>query len=1022
MPLALALRGLSWSLVATAAFAQFPAQSPLPATTGVEDVAVVSESSWVASPELGRSLAPLGDFNGDGHPDFALGAAEWRLTGESESRGACYVLFGGSAWDSGSSLQLQGLPSSRGIVLRGSVPGDRLGSQVAGIGDVNSDGFADLAVLASGPSSAGPATFGTIYILFGGPSVGLTGALSTAQLQGSLGLTIVPPVGDYFSAPLRDIGDVDADGVDDLALSDPRYSPPQPTFQLGVELFSRMAVGDIDGDGDADFVVARPSSNGVVVYMNQGTFFTNYPMLTGSVPASVNLSDLDQDGDLDLIVAQPRLTGSSVSVLRHGLAGFNPPVHVDFPKRDLRVGIADVDGDGDVDVVAGNYDESNSPSVVQQVAVLLNNGNGGLAIAATMPIDDQPRSVACADLDADGDGDIVVSGRYITATRLFENLGGTFAGPVSHPALGVAAEFLIGDLDNDGDLDVLRSCCGTIVLHRNSGGVALQPGVSIATFNYEQTRARLVDVDADGWLDVVTSSLEATENLVVRRNDGAGNIPASGRLYRQAIAVRDFDAFDVDADGDLDQVLLSRAFGGTSTSLVIAEGFGDGGYTGGEAGRVTVVRGAAIQAANAPILLEGAPPSVAFEIRGRHASERLGESVSRLDDLDGDGADDFAIGVSGAWLPGNGPGAQRVVRGAPGLGGSGWVDVHSLTGPDGFVVHSGPPGGTVLSTGVSTGDFDADGFVDLVVGVFGVWPQGGRRAGAIVFGSAGLGSSGVERVEAFDGMQRFALVGLTQNDSLRVGRNQMGDLNGDGFDDLLLGAPFHGANNSGVGAVYGWFGAPRPLAQSVVAVADVTGADGFRFIGPTNDEQLGWAVSFLGDVNGDGIDDFGATAPRFAGGVGQAHVVLGQRYGPPTVYCSAQPNSLGCTPTLQWSGELASASDPDSSFVTATSVANQKNGQFFYGRTGPAAQPFLGATLCVQPPLRRMTQQSSGGTQLPLADCTGSLSVDWNAWIRAGSDPALLSGVTVHSQAWIRDPLSPSGANLTLGLMFTIGP
>lgn len=138
----------------------------------------------------------------------------------------------------------------------------------------------------------------------------------------------------------------------------------------------------------------------------------------------------------------------------------------------------------------------------------------------------------------------------------------------------------------------------------------------------------------------------------------------------------------------------------------------------------------------------------------------------------------------------------------------------------------------------------------------------------------------------------------------------------------------------------------------------------------------------------------------------------------PEPYCVSQTNSAGCTPRIFGVGTpRASGNDPFD--VVATEILVDKSGLLFYGLT-PAAIPFLGGTLCVQPPTQRTPLQNSGGS--PTSPCSGALRYDFGARIHSGIDPALQEGTTIYAQYWSRDPGDPSTTNLTNALCFTIQP
>lgn len=137
----------------------------------------------------------------------------------------------------------------------------------------------------------------------------------------------------------------------------------------------------------------------------------------------------------------------------------------------------------------------------------------------------------------------------------------------------------------------------------------------------------------------------------------------------------------------------------------------------------------------------------------------------------------------------------------------------------------------------------------------------------------------------------------------------------------------------------------------------------------------------------------------------------------PTTYCTAKASTAGCVPLVSTQG-FASAQDPNPFLVRADQVPNNKNGLLFYGFQ-PAALPFLGGTLCVQPPLRRTSIQDSSGNPPP-DDCSGTFLFDLRALIQGGSDPNLAPGRDVFGQYWFRDPPATGGTGLSDAVGFSI--
>ena len=175
-----------------------------------------------------------------------------------------------------------------------------------------------------------------------------------------------------------------------------------------------------------------------------------------------------------------------------------------------------------------------------------------------------------------------------------------------------------------------------------------------------------------------------------------------------------------------------------------------------------------------------------------------------------------------------------------------------------------------------------------------------------------------------------------------------------------------------------------------------------------------WDLSSVGDA----ITDYTITWEAFEPSMSLDAVTLDTRFeGAPEVYCTALVNSAGCTPQISAGTGYASNVNPNPFLIQATQVLENKNGLLFYGLNGSRVFPFLGGTLCVQPPLRRTTIQFAGSDG---SVCGGLFSMDFNAWIQSGVDPLLTAGQEVHAQYWSRDPMAGFGSGLTDGLRFNV--
>jgi hypothetical protein len=136
------------------------------------------------------------------------------------------------------------------------------------------------------------------------------------------------------------------------------------------------------------------------------------------------------------------------------------------------------------------------------------------------------------------------------------------------------------------------------------------------------------------------------------------------------------------------------------------------------------------------------------------------------------------------------------------------------------------------------------------------------------------------------------------------------------------------------------------------------------------------------------------------------------------VYCTAKVNSMGCTPSIGSTG-TPSASAGSGFVVQTTNVLDNKVGIAFYSKSGSNNAPFRGGILCAQQPLARTPPQSSGGSP---ASCTGIYTLDFNAYVASGADPALVAGQAVWLQTWALDPGSPIPTSLSDALSFVVCP
>jgi hypothetical protein len=665
-------------------------------------------------------------------------------------------------------------------------------------GDFNQDGFIDV-VLGDGNNASNSVT---------GISVLLSNGDGTFQ----------PPI--YYSFPNGVtsvvVADFNGDGKPDLAVAAGSLlvmlGNGDGTFKAGINTGARanlMAVGDFNGDGKPDVVLSE--SLAVLLGKGDGTF--QAPISTPTSPPVIPVGrpvvgDFNGDGKLDIVA--PNVSGAILVLLGDGAGKLGAPTSFNtgetFPGN-LTVG--DINGDHKLDLVSIN-------AVNNHISVLLGNGNGTFQAPTSIALGGNPDSsfgVVIADFNGDGNPDLAVANvSSFTASgstiSVFPGNGdGTFGPAVQYNPVALPIYLMVaGDFNGDGLPDLLFTTESDAfpaqvgVIFGGANGTLQSP--LIYPVGPMPGPPVLADFNGDGVLDMVIAAFGTGGNLSVLLGNGDGSfqpaVTIPGAAGARFVAVGDFNG-----DGKPDLVTSFVNLSNFTTNLVVFLGNGDGSF---QAPRATSVFNAA-QVVVGDFNKDGKlDVSVAGQIMLGNgdgtfkATTTFVTAITLAADLNGDGKLDMVGTGSGNVTVqlGNGDGTfQPAAKYATGNGSSVVVgDVNGDGKPD--LVAVGDPffrgangqvqSGTVavlLGNGDGTfqpavkylvaaslvsvilGDFNGDGALDVAVT---------NGSGVTVL----LGNG--------DGTFRNAVTYGAPNGPLAVG-----DLNGDGQQDLVFADDFAGA-------------------------------------------------------------------------------------------------------------------------------------------------------------------------------------------------------------------------------------
>lgn len=843
---------------------------------------------------LGCSVSSAGDVNGDGYSDVVVGA--YGYDNGEPGEGAAFVFHGSSS----------GISTTAAIVLEGSQAAMQFGFSVSGAGDVNKDGFSDI-IVGAPKYTHGEAEEGAAFVFYGSAS-GLAQAAVTIlernQPNAGVGYSVATGGdvnGDGFSdvlvgAPFFDQGEVNEGHIfvhfgSSTGVSNTVTTFAQSNYSGGALGFSVACAGDVNGDGFSDVIagaigyedpVASNTTGAAFVFHGSGVGFGLSKVLWATSDASMGFSvssagDVNGDGYSDVIVgANKHREDDGAAFVFHGSAvGVGSVANTTLTLVDADAGMGnsvacagDVNGDNLSDVIVGAPNFSNGQNKEGAAFVFQGSLAGVKQTAASTIEGDQALSnlgfsvASSGDVNGDGYSDIIVGAYTYDAGNADEGAAFVFHGSAASSSISVKipkdgnqndASFGFsvsagGDVNGDGLGDVIVGAPyydngeadegAVFVFHGTASGFLLAGGMfdsnqKDAALGYSVSGAG--DVNGDGFSDIIVGAPFYDNG---EQQEGAAFV------FAGAAAGIDFVGSQVLLDADQADAGFGWSVAGAGD--VNGDGFSDvmvGAvlYDNDQAdeGAAFIYHGSAqgIDIVPGKAMVSGQPMSF------------MGYAVNAAGDINGDGFSDVVVSAALYTKNQTGEGMVNVYYGSPtGL---------NYDAPLSFF-------GEQLDAGLgasvgSAGDVNGDGFADLVVGAYRYSNGSFQEGAALVY----LGSSNgldVSSVKILDSGQSDSWMGNTSASA--------GDVNGDGYSDVIVGAHFFNFGAGAEGAAFVYHGSP----SGVSIQADRT----FRL--NQIDAQFGYSVAGAGDINGDGYADVIIGAWSYTNGQsneGGAFVYLG---------------------------------------------------------------------------------------------------------------------------------------------------
>ncbi|MGA3024794.1 MAG: FG-GAP-like repeat-containing protein [Bryobacteraceae bacterium] len=560
---------------------------------------------------------------------------------------------------------------------------------------------------------------------------------------------------------------------------------PGPGFNAGGTP-GAMITADVNQDRIADIVFADTNPNQIVVLEGNGDGTFQGPDRTSLsfAPGALVAVQLDIYGWTDLAVTNP--AGDSVALLTYAWGGAysQPYESLAVGTNPVSIATADFNGDGYPDLITANSGSNN-------VSLLLTMTDpGSFGDAVNLSTGTQPVAVATGDFNGDGNADFVVVDHGSSDLRIFLGNGdGTFLTPSTIPVASGPVAVAVGDLDGDGNADLAVVSAGTgqlsILLGRGNGTFASPATYSVGA---GATAVAIVDLNADGKPDLAVST---AAGVLVFYGKGDGSF-GSPLMYSQIAGATALVAGDFGEAGRMDLAALSASAKAVLLSLNLVP----------TTTTLAVTRSAAT--VNAKVTMTGTvTPAV------------TGGSVTFYDGVQILASGPVVNGQGSAFITSLAGGSHTILArftGSPGYGASVSGDVSFTSTP---VLAGGlaAPATQILSappTNLAASDFNGDGIVDLAMwslggGLYGLLgnvhgaftqvssPQATGGGSLIACDFNGDGKPDVAYVNAYPtialGNGDGTFHELNQSYPLSVNSIAAADVNRDGKPDLILTGP-----------------------------------------------------------------------------------------------------------------------------------------------------------------------------------------------------------------------------------------